>query len=155
MRRGLIIGAALLVILAVVGIAVGAYNAGVHEGVTQEVAKSGDHVEVVREVGRGYGYGYGFFPFGFILFPLFVIGFILLFRGLFWRGRWGGPGGWGPGGYGPRGYGPGGYGRPGPWGPGHWQDRAEEWHRRQHQEPGEAGEPSGEQPGSGTERTDV
>ena len=48
-----------------------------------------------REVvghGWGYGYGRGFgFPFGLILFPLFVIGIVLLVRGAFARGRWGGP----------------------------------------------------------------
>ena len=40
--------------------------------------------------------GWGFFPFGFLLFPLFLFGFIFLMRGLFWGRRWGGPGG--PGG---------------------------------------------------------
>jgi hypothetical protein len=158
MRRGLIIGAALLAVVAVVGIVVGAYNVGLHHAVTQEVVRSGDRVEVVRGWGYGPGYGYGFFPFGFILFPLFVIGIILLLRGLFWRGRSGGPGGWG--GYGPRGYGPGGYGPGGPggWGQSPWQQRFDDWHRRQHEQPGEAGEQAGEPggpAGSGNERAEV
>jgi hypothetical protein len=144
MRRGLIIGVALLAVLAVTGIVVGAYNVGLHHAVTQELVRSGDRGEVVR--GWGYGPGYGFFPFGFILFPLFVVGIILLLRGLFWRGRWGGPGGWG-------GYGPGGYG-PGPWGQTPWQQQFDEWHRRQHEQPGEAGEQAG-QAGTGAERAEV
>jgi hypothetical protein len=115
MRRTMVIGLVLIAILAAVGIGVGAYNAGVAEGLQQDG-------QVVRVVGPGYGPGFGF-PFGLILFPLFVVGIVLLLRGAFWRGRWGG-----------RGYGPWGPGRPGPWGPGGPQ-RFEEWHRRQHEQP--------------------
>ena len=107
------VGAAILAILAVVGVGVVAFNAGVDQGVSQELARAGGTEQVVRVVGHGWGYGYGRgfgFPFGLILFPLFLIGIVLLLRGAFWRGRWGGgPRWWGPGGYGP-----GGPGGPGP-----------------------------------------
>jgi hypothetical protein len=131
MRRTMVIGLVVLAILAAVGIGVGAYDAGVSAGLQQ----AGQGAQVVRVVGPGYGPGFGFFPFGLILFPLFVIGIALLVRGALWRGRWGGPG-----------YGPGGSGRPGPWGPGGPQ-RFEEWHRRQHEQAtgqaGGGGEPAG------------
>ena len=139
MRRTMVVGAVILAILAVVGIGVAAFNAGVDEGISRELAQSGDPDQVVRVVGHGYGWGYGRgfgFPFGLILFPLFVIGLVLLVRGAFWRGRWGGPrwggpGGWGPGGWGPGGPGgPGGYGPPGPWGGG--PAAFDEYHRRLH-----------------------
>ena len=121
MRRSMVVGAVILAVLAVVGIGVAAFSAGVDEGISRELAQSGGTDQVVRVVGArlgGYGRGFGF-PFGLILFPLFVIGIVLLVRGAFWRGRWGGPrwggpGGWGPGGPGgPGGYGPPGVGRPG------------------------------------------
>jgi hypothetical protein len=139
MRRAMVIGAVLLAILAVTGIGVAAYNAGLDQGVAEGLRQSGQDAQAARVIGPryghgyGYGYGWGFFPFGLILFPLLVIGIILLVRGAFWRGRWGGPGGYGPGPYGPGGYG---WGPPGPWGQGGPQ-RYEEWHRRQHDQPGE------------------
>jgi hypothetical protein len=129
MRRAMVIGVVLLAILAGIGIGVAAYNAGLDTGVAEGLRQSGQDAQVVRVAGPrfghgyGYGYGFGFFPFGLILFPLLVIGIILLVRGAFWRGRWGGPG-YGPGGWG-------GYGPPGPWGQGGPQ-RFEDWHRRQH-----------------------
>ena len=118
MRRGWAIAAAILVVLVTIGVAVGAYNAGIDEGVRRG-AEAGQVVEVV---GGRYGYGHGFFPFGFFLFPLFIIGTIFLvsraFRGP--RGYWG------------HDHGPG-YG---PWseeGRARFEDRAGEWHRRQHE----------------------
>jgi hypothetical protein len=119
MRRGWAIAAAILVVLVTIGVAVGAYNAGIDEGIRRG-AEAGQVVEVV---GGRYGYGHGFFPFGFFLFPLFIIGTIFLvsraFRGP--RGYWG------------HDHGPG-YG---PWseeGRGRFEDRAGEWHRRQHEQ---------------------
>ena len=119
MRRGWAIAAAILVVLVTIGVAVGAYNAGIDEGVRRG-AEAGQVVEVV---GGRYGYGHGFFPFGFFLFPLFIIGTIFFvsraFRGP--RGPWGhdrGPG----------------YG---PWsdeGRARFEDRARDWHRRQHEQ---------------------
>jgi hypothetical protein len=135
MRRTMVIGLAILAVLAVVGIGVAAYTAGVDEGISRELAQGGDPDRVVRVVGHGYGYGYGRgfgFPFGLILFPLFLIGIVLLVRGAFWRGRWGGPRPWGPGSYGPGGPGgAGGYGPPGQWG---GPAAFDEWHRRQHEQ---------------------
>ena len=58
MRRGWVIVAAILTVLAVVGIAVGAYNAGVDEGIRRG-AEAGQVVEVV---GGRYGHGGFFFP---------------------------------------------------------------------------------------------
>lgn len=89
------------------------------------------------------GWDHGF-PFGIILIPLVIFGFIAIARGIFGRGpgggpgRWGGPGGWG---YGPPGaYYAGGYGGPGehanpPAGAGQAPAAPpwfEEWHRRAH-----------------------
>jgi len=151
MRRAMVIGVVLLAILAGIGIGVAAYNAGVTEGVSEGLRQSGQDAQAVRVVGprfgHGYGYGYGFFPFGLILFPLLVIGIILLVRGAFWRGRWGGPGGYGPGGHG--------WGPPGPWGQGGPQ-RFEDWHRRQHDQPSDQPrDQTTEQPRSGGEPTGV
>jgi hypothetical protein len=87
MRRGWAIAAAILVVLVTIGVAVGAYNAGIDEWVRRG-AEAGQVVEVV---GGRYGYGHGFFPFGFFLFPLFIIGTIFFvsraFRGPL--GQWG------------------------------------------------------------------
>jgi hypothetical protein len=109
MRRWYGIGVALLVILGGIAIGVGAYNAGIHEG----LERSGDAAEVVRYVGPGFG-----FPFGLVLFPLFFFGIFALMRGAFWRRGWDGHG------HGPSG--------PGPWGKG-GPPAFEEWHRRQHE----------------------
>jgi hypothetical protein len=128
MRRTMVVGAVILAVLAVIGIGVAAFNAGVDEGISRELAHSGN-AETVRIVGHGWGYGRGFgFPFGLILFPLLVIGIVLLLRGAFWRGRWGGPRWGGPG------WGPGGPGGPGY---GSWGGPAgfDEYHRRLHEQP--------------------
>jgi hypothetical protein len=134
---------ALLVILVGIGIGVGAYNAGLDDGVRQGLQEAGRGTDVVRVIGPGYRYGHrGFFPFGFILFPLLVIGIIVLVKGAFWRRRWYGP--WGPGpGWGPGHHGP---DAPGHAGPG--RSMFEEWHRQQHEEP-----PGGQPEGSGGHRT--
>jgi hypothetical protein len=85
-----------------------------------------------------------------------VIGIVLLVRGAFWRGRWGGPrwggpGGWGPGGWGPGGPGgPGGYGPPGPWG---GQAAFDEYHRRLHEQPRTPDAPGDAPAGGGTRET--
>jgi hypothetical protein len=119
MRRGLAIVLAILVVLTLVGVGVGAYHAGVDEGI-RRTADAGQVVEVVG----GYGWrGGGFFPFGLILFPLFVFGIVALVGGAFRRRAWGGPGGWGGG--------------PGAWrteGGRHFEERFQEWHARQHEQ---------------------
>jgi hypothetical protein len=117
MRRGWAIVATILLVLLLVGIGVGAYNAGVDQGI-QQATESDQVVQVV-----GYGHRYGFFPFGFFLFPLLLIGTFFLigwaFRGP--RGRWGhehGPGF-------------------GPWseeGRARFEDRARDWHRHEHEQ---------------------
>jgi hypothetical protein len=116
MLRGVVIGLVLLMIVAGVAIGVGAYNWGLSEGL-ERVAEGAEVVRVVD--GPAWG-----FPFGLILFPLFLFGIFALMRGLFWGRRWGG--------HGDRG-----------WGPGRWLDenhpgRAmfDEWHRRQHEAEG-------------------
>jgi hypothetical protein len=153
MRRTMVVGAVILAVLAVIGIGVAAFNAGVDEGISRELAQRGDTDQVVRVVGHGYGYGYGRgfgFPFGLILFPLFIIGLVLLFRGAFARGRWGGPR-WGPGGWGPGGPGgPGGYGPPGPWG---GPAAFDEYHRRLHEQPRTPAGPGDAPAGSATRET--
>ena len=148
MRRTMVVGAAILAVLAVIGVGVAAFNAGIDEGVSRQLASSGDTGQVVRVVGHGWGYGYGRgfgFPFGLILFPLFVIGIVLLVRGAFWRGRWGGPRwggpGWGPGG---------GYGPPGPWG---GPAGFDEYHRRLHEQPPAPSGPGEASGGSGARET--
>jgi hypothetical protein len=88
MRRGFGAGMVILLILIAVGVGIGAYN----WGLTQGLEESGQAVEVVHY------HGPGFFPFGFILFPLFIFGFFALMRGAFWghhRGGYGHGGGHG------------------------------------------------------------
>jgi uncharacterized BrkB/YihY/UPF0761 family membrane protein len=120
MRRGMWIVVAVLVILGAIAVGVTAYNAGVAQGIEE----SGRAGEVVRVVGPG---GWGF-PFGFLLFPLFFIGFFFLLRAAFWGRRWGGPG---PG--------------------GRWGSRdemVEQWHRRLHERDVQSGPSPGGEPTS-------
>jgi hypothetical protein len=120
MRRGFGWGAAILVILLLVGVGIGAYNWGVTEG----LERSGEGVEVVRYVG---GHGFGFFPF-FLFFPLLFLA-LFAFKGAMWRRHRDHDGDH---------HGPGGHGR--------WEQGHEEWHRRQHESGGgssSGGEPSG------------
>ncbi len=108
-----------LVLLAVLaGVGVYVYNAGVAQG----MADSGKLVAPAPG-GAPYPYyggpffyrpwGFGF-PFLGLLFPLlFLLFFITLIRGIFWRGRWG----WGSPRYDERGVPP----------------AFDEWHRRAHE----------------------
>jgi len=121
----------LVVLAAVAGVGVTAYNAGVARGLAENVTLAAPGAEGVMP-GLPYAYGYGgpFFhrPFGWgggwgfgplgCLFPLlFFVLFFGLLKGAFWRGRgWGG--GW-------RHTGPGDKGVPEPFA---------EWHRRAHGE---------------------
>lgn len=123
MRRGFGWGAAILVILLLVGVGIGAYNVGLDEGLQE----AGRGVEVVRYVGH---HGFGFFPF-FLFFPLVFLA-LFAFKGAMWRRHGdhdGGPGHHGPGGH------------------GRWEQGYEEWHRRQHESGGGSsvgGAPSGD-----------
>jgi hypothetical protein len=131
MRRGWLIVLAIVVVMTIVGVAFGAYHAGVDEGV-RRAADAGQVVEVVG----GYGWrggGWGFFPFGLILFPLLLLGIFALIGGAFRRGPWGdrwsdhdhGPGGWRAE-AGARS-----------------EDRFREWHARQHEQGSPAPDPGG------------
>lgn len=100
---------AVLVIVGAAAIGIGAYNAGVAQG----IAESG-RIIAAPPAGTPYVYvwprpwGFGFFPF----FPLFfLLLFFFVIRGLLWRGPW--RGGWGYRGVPPA---------------------FEEWHRRAHGE---------------------
>jgi hypothetical protein len=101
--------AAIVVVAVIAGIGIGAYNAGVSEGVAEaaraaQAAGEGEAVVIPPYVGGPYGYGYGHGwggGFGFFGFLLFILGFFLiigLIRAAFGWGRWGG-GGRGPGGW--------------------------------------------------------
>jgi len=126
--RNLFIGLLVVAALVVGGgiIAQTAYQAGLSTAVTTAAASApaGTVVTPVAPVpypyyygGWGWGWGHGFPFLGFIGFFLFLFLIFGLMRAIFWRGRWGGPGGrggWGgPGGYG---YGYGGNGGQGTWG---------------------------------------
>jgi hypothetical protein len=98
--RGILI--ALLVLGAAAAIGVGAYNAGVTQGIAESSRALAASPPTAGVPYPYYGWhrpwGFGFFP----IFPLFFIFFVFLaLRGLFWRGpRY--YGGWGCGyGYGP------------------------------------------------------
>ena len=122
MRRGIGILAIVLVLLAGVGIGVGAYHAGLDEG----IRRAADASQVVEVVGTGYRGG--FFPFGLFLFPLLLFGGLALARAAFGhRGGHDHRGHWGPG--------PGGHGGS-PWGSeegrARFEERAAEWPRSQH-----------------------
>ena len=118
MRRVMGIVVVLALVLGGIGLWRSAYDAGVSEGI-RRAADAGQVVEVV-----GTGRGYGFFP-GFFLFPLLLFGTFALVGGAFRRGRWGGS-------HGSHG---------GPWGKGPWSDehrerfeeKAREWHSREHE----------------------
>lgn len=111
----------LLLIGMLAGVGYWAYNAGLAHGLTNAPTAAGGAPVVVWP---RWGFGFGFFP----IFPVFflILFWIVLLRGLFWRGR-----GWGRAcGYG--------YGRGVP-------PQFEEWHRRAHGQ-------SGSEPGSGASK---
>ena len=124
--------ARILLVVVLVGTAIGigvtAYDAGVTSGLAQTgqvvVAPGAYPVAPYVGYGWGFGHGFGFFGFfGFLLILFLVFGLI--------RAAFGGRRGWGPGGPGHRhGGGPGGDWRGSP-----WETRArevhDEWHRGQ------------------------
>jgi hypothetical protein len=124
MRRGIGIVAIVVVLLAGIGIGVGAYNAGLHEG----IRRAADASQVVEVVGPGYRGG--FFPFGLILFPVLLFGGLALARAAF--GHRGGHDHGGPWGHGPWSGGGSGWGSPE--GRARFEEKAAEWHRTQHGE---------------------
>lgn len=108
MRTATRLSLALLGLAATTAVGFLAYQAGFDAGVV-----GAEGVEVVRVV-DGAARGFGFFP-GFLFFPLVFFGFFALLRLAWWgsgpRRRWGGP-------------------------PSRrrddWEQRATDWHRRQH-----------------------
>ena len=116
---GLLVG--LLGAMALVAVGAGAFHAGERHTVTTTVAPVvGAPGETVRVVGYGH-WGWGGPPFGF-LFPLLIIGLIIVLVAGRRRAYWGhhyGPGPWG-----------GGWG--GPCGPGGREAALADWHQRAH-----------------------
>jgi hypothetical protein len=83
------VGLVIVATLATVGFY--SYNLGVGEGIARSgqavAAPAGTGVPVVFYP-RPWGFGFGFFPF----FPLMILFWVFVLRGLFWRGRWAGGG---------------------------------------------------------------
>ena len=128
-RRVLVgIGAGLVTVALLAGVAAVAYRAGHQRDGTRVAVGDG---EVVRVVDGHWGRGPGF---GFLVFPLLVAGAVVLWVATRpWRG---------PGGYGPGAFGPGGWGRAGC---GADPDAAlADWHRRAHGD-----DPAGSPPAGG------
>src|SRR2546427_6399203 len=77
---------AALAIAAAVAIGIGAYNAGMAQGIAESgraVAAPPAGVPYVSVWPRPWGFGFGFFPFFF-----FLLFFFFVLRGLMWRGGW-------------------------------------------------------------------
>jgi hypothetical protein len=130
MRRGFGIAGVIVTLVLLVIVGVVAYNIGWSEGVNTHLpaATQGDGAPANYYYGPRF-FGPGFGILGIFWFLLILFGLFWLFRFAFWgfgaRRMWGYGRGWG-------------------YGPGHsFEERAQEWHRRQH------GEQSG-QPPSGT-----
>ena len=127
MRRGFgLIGLLATVVLLVIVGAI-AYNIGYSDGLSTHLpaVTNGDGAPAYYYgYGRPFGWGFGLFGIFWFLLILFGIFWLLrlAFFGFWGRRMWMGRGGWG--------YGPGmGHGR---WGS--FEERAQEWHRRQHGE---------------------
>lgn len=127
--------AILLVVGLLAGIGVSVYNAGVSQGLAQNVSAAASGAPAVVYGYPGYygpHWGFGFFGIFFWILGIFLI--FALVRAAFGWGRWG-RGRWG-------GY-PGGYG--GGHGPGSHEDRRREmlddWHRSAHDPDGSTENP--------------
>ena len=86
-RFGFRLLGAIVVCAAIAGVGFYAYNLGVAQGVAESgraLAAPGAGTPVVVVWPRPWGFGFGFFPF----FPLvFILFWVFVARGLFWRGR--------------------------------------------------------------------
>jgi hypothetical protein len=117
---GLLVG--LLGAMALVAVGVGDFHAGQRHEITTVATPTGVAGETVRVVGDGYwGPGWGGPPFGF-LFPLLIVGLIVVLVAGRRRAYWG-PGPWAAG--------PGGWGG-GPCGPGGRDAGLAAWHQKAH-----------------------
>jgi hypothetical protein len=131
MRRGFGLVGLLAATIFLVIVGVIAYNIGWSDGVNTHLpAATNDGTVAPYYYGPHFWGGPGFGIFGIFWFLLILFGIFWLFRIAFWgfgaRRFWGG-GGW--------------YGRGKGYGPGQsFEERAQEWHRKQH----------GEQPPSGS-----
>ncbi|HET7419357.1 MAG TPA: hypothetical protein VFL27_03155 [Candidatus Dormibacteraeota bacterium] len=131
MRRGFgLLGLLGTVILLVIVGAI-AYNIGYSDGLSTHLpAAANGAVAPYYYYGFGHPFGFGFGLFGIFWFLLILFGILWLLRlavfGFWGRRMWGG--GWGYG----RGFGPGAGGPGGRWGS--FEERAQEWHRKQHGE---------------------
>jgi hypothetical protein len=127
MRRGFGIAGFLATVILLVIVGVIAYNVGWADG-------ANTHLPAVTQGDGAPAYYYGYHPFfagfGILWFLLILFGIFWLFRLAFWgfAGRRMMGGGWGRYGRG-WGYGPG----QGRWGS--FEERAQDWHRKQHEGP--------------------
>jgi hypothetical protein len=127
MRRGFGLIGLLATIIFVVIVGVIAYNIGWSDGVNTHLPAA-TNGGTVPPYYYGHFWGPGFGIFGIFWFLLILFGIFWLFRIAFW-------------GFGARRFWGGGYGRGWGYGPGQsFEERAQEWHRRQH----------GEQPPTGS-----
>ena len=144
---------ALVIIFGAVFLGVGAYNAGVSQGLAQAgqvVVSPGAYPVGPYIGGYGWGHGFGFGIFGFLGTLFFIFLIFALLRAAFGghRGRyWGGRGGWGgPGG-------PGSWGGPDdPRGRSPWEARAREVHDEWHRTGGAQATDGGEHQRSASDR---
>jgi len=123
---GLLVG--VLGAMALVAVGVGAFHAGERHSVTTVAPVLDATGETVRVVGYGHWGPGGGPPFGF-LFPLLIIGLIVLLVAGRRRAYWDRPYGQGPWGAGPGGW------AGGPWGPGGRDAGLADWHEQAHAEP--------------------
>jgi len=122
MRRGFGLVGLLATIIFVVIVGVIAYNIGWSDGVNTHLPAATNDGTVAPYYGPHYRGGPGFGFFGIFWFLLILFGIFWLFRIAFW-------------GFGARRFWGGGYGRGWGHGPGQtFEERAQEWHRRQHGE---------------------
>jgi hypothetical protein len=125
MRRGFGLVGLLATIIFVVIVGVIAYNIGWSDGVNTHLPAATNDGTVAPYYGPHYWGGPGFGGPGFAFFGIFW--FLLILFGIFWLFRfafWG---------FGARRFWGGGYGRGWGYGPGQsFEERAQEWHRRQH-----------------------
>ena len=150
--------AVLLVVGLLAGIGFSVYNAGVSQGLAQNVGAAASGAPAVVYGYPGYyghwGFGFGFFGIFFWILGIFLI--FALLRAAFGWGRWGrGRWGYGHGAYGGfGGYGPGGHKGEGQQDP--RRAMLDEWHREAHGSGGTSqsddnpgGSAGGQTPGAG------